>query len=366
MKITDIEIRACRKESDKESALRHDARVSLDYLAIRVATDEGITAEMFGFAGRNSKATAEMASGFLKPFFLGRNPLYRERHWRDFRDADRMWHHAQIYSYGPFDILCWLLSAKAAGQPLYQYIGAVRDEVPCYASSMYFDTAEAYAKEALELKQAGWAGYKLHPPKDYAECLRAHQLCRQAVGPDFILMSDPVGNFNLEQNRRLARELEKLGYYWLEEPLYDEFVPALRELTRKVNIPVVSGEVMAKHPYSVAESIATRAFDIVRADVSWSGGVTAVMKTAHLAESFGMQCEVHTAVFEPLDLVNLHCCAALNNCEFFEVLLPRETFSFGLKEPIDFSGGVARLPQEPGLGVELDWDEVENSTIKIY
>ena len=68
---------------------------------------------------------------------------------------------------------------------------------------------------------------------------------------------------------------------------------------------------IAKHPYSVAECISTRVVDMVRADVSWSGGITATMKTAHLAESFGVQCEIHTAIYHPLELVNLHCCAAI-------------------------------------------------------
>ena len=56
---------------------------------------------------------------------------------------------------------------------------------------------------------------------------------------------------------------------------------------------------------------------MVRADVSWSGGITATMKTAHLAESFGVQCEIHTAIYHPLELVNLHCCAAIQKFRIF-------------------------------------------------
>jgi hypothetical protein len=81
---------------------------------------------------------------------------------------------------------------------------------------------------------------------------------------------------------------------------------ALRELTRVLEIPVVGTEVLAKHPYSVAECISTRVVDRVRADVSWTGGVSGVMKTARLAEAFGVNCEVHTAIFHPLEMVNLH------------------------------------------------------------
>ncbi len=103
---------------------------------------------------------------------------------------------------------------------------------------------------------------------------------------------------------------------------------------------------------------------MVRAHVTWSGGITATMKTAHLAESFDVQCEIHTAIYHPLELVNLHCCAAIKNSEFFEVLVPYEYFNFGLKEDIKVEGGQACLPDKPGLGIDLDWDFIDNSTFK--
>src|SRR5690606_6067736 len=100
--------------------------------------------------------------------------------------------------------------------------------------------------------------------------------------------------------------------------------------------------------------------------VSWTGGVTGVMKTARLAESFGVNCELHTSIFHPLDLVNLHCAAAIRNCEFFEVLYPIDAFAFGLAEPLPITDGIAHLPERPGLGIQLDWDEIDRSTIAIY
>ena len=146
--------------------------------------------------------------------------------------------------------------------------------------------------------------------------------------------------------------------------MHDEHFHNLRELTRILDIPIIGTEVIAKHPYSVAECISTRVVDMVRADVSWSGGITATMKTAHLAESFGVQCEIHTAIYHPLELVNLHCCAAIKNSEFFEVLVPYEYFNFGLKESIKVENGFAHLPTNPGLGIELDWHLIDNSTFK--
>ena len=366
MKITNIEIRMCRHANQvmKDSEMRDGKKSDLEFLVITFHTDEGLTSSTFGFAGRGAKMAGEIANSIFKPFFIGRDPLYREKHWHEYRMADRWWNHAPIYSYGPFDINCWLLSSLQANQPLYKYIGAYRDKVPIYGSSLVLDSPEAYAKEACEYKEKGFQAYKLHPPGNYEFDLDAHKKVREAVGNSFKLMSDPVAPYTFEEALRFGRELEKLNYYWYEEPLFDENFHNLRELTRILDIPIIGTEVIAKHPYSVAECISTRVVDMVRADVSWSGGITATMKTAHLAESFGVQCEIHTAIYHPLELVNLHCCAAIKNSEFFEVLVPYEYFNFGLTDSIKVENGYAHLPSKSGLGIDLDWDFIDNTTFK--
>ena len=366
MKIANITIRMCRHKqyAMKDSEMRDGKKSDLEFLVITFETDEGLSASTFGFAGRGAEMAGGIANSIFKPFFLGRDPLYREKHWHEYRMTDRWWNHAPIYSYGPFDINCWLLSSLHAEQPLYKYLGAYRDSIPIYASSLVLNSPEAYVKEALEYMKKGFKAYKLHPPGKYDFDLEAHKAVRQAVGKDFILMSDPVAAYSFEQALRFGRELEKLDYYWYEEPLFDENLHGLRELTRILDIPIIGTEVIAKHPYSVAECISTRVVDMVRADVSWSGGITATMKTAHLAESFGVQCEIHTAIYHPLELVNLHCCAAIKNSEFFEVLVPYEYFNFGLKQPIKVENGQAYLPSKPGLGIDLDWDFIDNTTFK--
>ena len=217
----------------------------LEFLVIRIVTDENIEGHSFGFAGRGAKMAGQIAATSVKPWLLGKDPLYREAWWHESRVQDRWWGHTPIYTYGPFDIALWDIAAKKAELPLYKLLGAYRDKVPAYASSLLHPTPEDYAKEAVACKERGLHGYKLHPPGDYDFDLAAYKACRQAVGDDFILMADPVAAYNHQQALRMGRELEKLNYYWLEEPLYDVDFYGLQKLTAKLDIPICGTEVMA-------------------------------------------------------------------------------------------------------------------------
>jgi len=63
-------------------------------------------------------------------------------------------------------------------------------------------------------------------------------------------------------------------------------------------------------------------------------------------------------------VANLHVSCAIRNCEYFEILIPQEPFTFGVRNPIRIDAeGWVHAPQGPGLGADLDWDVLDNNTI---
>ena len=73
-----------------------------------------------------------------------------------------------------------------------------------------------------------------------------------------------------------------------------------------------------------------------------------------------MRCEVHCTTMGVMDIANLHVSCAIRNCEFFELLVPEEPFRFPLAGPYPISPeGTIRVPELPGLGVEIDWAAVD-------
>jgi L-alanine-DL-glutamate epimerase-like enolase superfamily enzyme len=252
-----------------------------------------------------------------------------------------------------------------AHQPVYKLLGAAREKVPLYVSSMFLPGPEDYAKQALEVKAKGYKGYKLHPPGGLDLDIACYRAVRKAVGDDFTLMADPVIMYSYEEALKAGRELEKLSYKWLEEPLLDVDLHSLKKLREKLDIPICGTEVIAGNNYSVANCIKDGIVDIVRTDVSWRAGITAVMKTAHLAESFGVKCELHTTIYHGLEQVQLHPSLAISNCEFFETLYPFDDFNFGTKSQLNIIEGYVMAPEGEGLCIDYDWDFIDKHTVAI-
>jgi L-alanine-DL-glutamate epimerase-like enolase superfamily enzyme len=365
--ITDVEIRACRGTDGLNGALE---KVKLpggsrpDFTVVTLTASDGTIGTSFGFGALDAKAAAATLSQ-VKPFFLGRSPFDAAKNMKDFENFDRKWNHVPIYSYAPFDNACWDIVGKVAELPVYKLLGAARERVPLYVSSMFLPTPEAYVEQALEVKAKGYKGYKLHPPGDVKIDLACYRQVREAVGDDFILMADPVIAYTYEEALKVGRELEKLDYRWLEEPLLDANFNGLRRLREKLDIPICGTEVLPGAQYSTAHYIAEGIVDIVRTDVSWRGGVTAVMKTAHLAEAFGLHCELHTTIYHAMEQIQLHPSLAITNSEFFETLYPFDDFDFGTTSHLQIENGYVLAPKGVGLCIDYDWDFIDQQTVEM-
>ena len=105
--------------------------------------------------------------------------------------------------------------------------------------------------------------------------------------------------------------------------------------------------------------------DMVRGDAYIKGGITGLRKAIATCELFGFDLEIHTAATPLMDIANLHVACSTRISRFVEHHHP--VFRFGLKgSPLLIDAdGCQRLPSGPGLGVDLDWDWVENHTISL-
>lgn len=364
MRVVEVEIRACRVDESsavERSSLR-GAEVP-DVVVITLTTDTGLRGTSFGFGGLDSRVTARSFAQ-VAPFFLDRDPLAHQRNLAEFRFFDRRWNLSPIYAYGPFDVACWDIAGQAAGLPIHRLIGSVHDRLPVYASSMFLPTVDDYVEEATRVRAEGFAGYKIHPPGPAELDLEVYGAVRAAVGPDYMLMADPVATHTVEEAVAVGRVLEDLDYRWFEEPLDDYDIDGLMQLAERLEIPIAGAESIAGGPLLTEHCITVGALDIVRADVSWRGGITSVLETARVAASRGVLCELHTTIYHPLELANLQCALTIPNTTYFEVLYPLDRYAFGLIEPLDIQNGHIAPPPAPGIGAVYDWGAIDAATVE--
>ena len=332
-------------------------------VVIVVKTDSGLEGYGFGWGTKGGMRTAHTIAEVFRPELIGNDPLDRERLWHSAHRADRYGGLASFNSYGPLDVALWDIASKSASLPLYKLIGAYRDRIPAYASSPFMQSPEDYASLAIEAKLKGFTAFKLHPPGEPDLDIACCEAVRAAVGPEFVLMSDPVGgNYDHEDAVRVGRALEKLEYLWLEEPLYDHDIHGLEQLSRTLDIAICAGEWNSDF-FSKINYLRSGAADIIRADVSWTGGITGSLKSAHIAEGFGVNCEMHMTVLSLMDVANLHVALAIKNCRYLELPFP-DGATFGIKKPLEIDNeGYVQAPTDPGLGVEIDWNVINQNTV---
>lgn len=366
MIVTSLETWRCqRTESLFDAARTGRGAMNWDVVVLRLTTDTGHTGHATALAARSSIVTQAYLHETIAPVVLGRRVTEREAIWHELWTIDRHLTFFPIYLPGPVDVALWDIVAQAANLPLYQYLGECRTSLPTYASSLFMPNVQDYVDEMLSYKKRGFPAYKVHPPGPWRKDIEIHRAVRAAAGPDYTLMTDPVSEYTLQDAIRVGRDLEKLDYYWFEEPFRDFELAKYAKLSAALDIPILATETTRGGPWGVAQAIAFNAVDMVRADVSWKPGVTGTLKIAHLAEAHGMQCEIHCTTMGFMDMANLHVSCAIRNCEFFELLVPEEPFRFPMKDPYPIDAqGIAHVPQKPGIGVELDWDAIDRTCVE--
>jgi L-alanine-DL-glutamate epimerase-like enolase superfamily enzyme len=331
---------------------------------LRVITDEGLEGHAFLGSAMNSAINDGQALiSHLKPVLLGKNPLDRERLNQQIWARQRA---AGVRPIGAVDVALWDLAGKAYGQPIHRLLGTYRESIGAYASSAVLASPEEYAEEALRFRSNGWAAYKIHPPTRWKEDIAVCEAVRRAVGDDCTIMLDSTWSYDFPAAVRVGRAIEEMGFHWYEDPLADQDLYNYVKLKQKLHIPVMATEYPIAGYDSYAPWIMLQATDYLRGDVAVKGGITTLVKTAHLAEAFRMNYEVHHGGNSLNNVANLHVIMAIRNTEFFEVLLPDGAQKYGLVQDITVDrDGLVHAPSAPGLGYEIDFGLIERKKMAV-
>jgi L-alanine-DL-glutamate epimerase-like enolase superfamily enzyme len=347
---------------------------------VTITADDGSKGYAFG---PPEVVRPHILAAFARKVLVGQDPFDRERLWQDLV-------HWQRGSAGQLtdralaviEQALWDLAGRALNTPVYKLLGAYRDKVPAYGSTMCGDelkgglsTPDEYAAFAVKLVERGYKAIKLHtwmPPVAFAPSvamdIKACAAVREAVGPDVALMLDGYHWYSRSDALTIGRALERLNFAWFEEMMNEQSIASYAWLANQLDIPIVGPESISGKHHSRADWVQAGACDILRAGVPGVGGITPTMKVAALADAFGMNCEVHGN-----GAANLAVTAAIKNCEWYERGLLHPFLDYDvppayLRSLPDAMGadGFVHLSQQPGLGEDIDFDYIAASTVESY
>jgi L-alanine-DL-glutamate epimerase-like enolase superfamily enzyme len=341
-------------------------RAFWDAAIVAVHTDLGVT----GYG------SGDMMLGFdgHEQLFVGEDPLRLERHWRILNNisfhAGRCW---------PLDLALWDLAGKLMGQPCWKLIGGLSDRVRAYASSGTLRGPEALADAAERYRGEGFAAMKIRFHRsDWRADIRALEAARKRVGDTIELMVDcnqgwrmswdAYPSWSLKDAVSVARELEGLDVYWMEEPLHRGDRDGMRALRNMTDLRIAGGE-MTRELYEFRDLIAGSLLDVLQPDAALVGGLTGLRRVALMAQEHNLVFTPHTWTNGMGVVANAHLTAGLCDAPFLE--FPYDPPEWGLDrrdymmaEPLKVdSSGMIILSDRPGMGYDLHFDALAETRV---
>ena len=328
-------------------------------------------------------AVREMAEGFIGQDARDIKRLVRGRY-------DQSFYHGGAHymsALGGIEMALWDIRGKSLGQPVYNLLGGkVRDKVKVYRwAGGNNNSAEAAAEEAARVVSEGARAIKMNacPPLaaidtygGIAAAVARARAVRDAVGPEVEVALDFHGRCNVPMARRLVRELEFSRPLFYEEPVRPDYNRWLPEIAALTHVPIATGERM----FTVAEFsdvVARKAAHILQPDLVHAGGISNGAEIAALAEANGLGFAPHC----PLSPIAFMACLQVVVqsragwiLEWSKGIHYNSSDATGEADPwlrfveesewprFELDGdGHLQVPDLPGLGVRIDWSEVQRA-----
>ena len=353
MKITALTTQLVNLPLDKpiRTAI-HDMR-SVGCVCLTIHTNEGLVGEAYAFALNAQRLSVfdEMIKG-LAHLVVGKDPHYSEGIWQS------IWQEINpsglkgvtISALSTIDTALWDIVGKAAQQPLYKVFGACRDSVATYASGGLWLSAsvDELVTEADALVEQGFVAMKLRLGKaTLEEDIERVKQVRQAIGPNIDLLCDANQAFTPKQAIRMGEQLQAHGVNWFEEPVAAHDLKGHAQVRRALSIEVASGEGEYTR-FGIQAMIDAGAADILMPDLQRIGGLTEMLRVAHLASAHNLPISTHIFTEQSLSIAG-----SCSNCISVEHM---PWYGRLFNEFMVLEDGKLQIPQGHGLGFTFNTD----------
>ena len=346
-----------------------------NWLIARLQTSAGVTGIGDASQSGNTPGNDAKMLGYLRQFsdaLKGRS-IYEVEYLRSIGmpEAERNKLPAAV-AFSAIEQALWDIRGKVFGVPTYDLFGGrIQPRIRQYANinrSTDPRTPEGFAEMAGRAIAAGFDAIKLAPfdemPRDLSDAaviedftqrgIACAEAVRQKIGPKADLLIDVHSHLDVTRGLKLAKRMESLNLYWLEEVTPPNPPENLAVINRQAKMPTAGGELLLGvkgfYPYIKAEAV-----DIVMPDVKFCGGMLELKKIASLAEAAGLLCSPHGPASPVGNVAAGHVCATLPNFNILEFSYGEVPWRAELIEPPErIVNSALPLGEAPGFGIALN------------
>jgi D-arabinonate dehydratase len=361
-----IDVRASRYVQDVDVS---DFGRAADILVVEIVTDEdvvglGITSLFVPHSGEVVDLYAKLITANFREILMGEEACATQRLWDKMYAESAVWGRTGIarQCMSVLDIALWDIKAKRARLPLWGLLGGpIVEKVPAYVNAALDLPPARLAERAAAYVAQGFTALKIRGSASVVtldEATARVTAVREAVGPDVQLMVDVNGTWNADVAIHMLRDWEQFQVHWLEEPVPRDDVAGyvrVRRFAQQIGVNIAGGEQL-ESLREIETFIASGAVDIIQPCPTFVGGITEMIRIAHLAERFAIPVVPHS-----VQHVSLHLVAsmpALRSVEVFPHDNPMREFALriieGPREAVDPVDGYLTLPTAPGIGYQLN------------
>jgi galactonate dehydratase len=337
---------------------------------VKITTDDGIVG--WGESTLEGKPKSTMAAvEELAEYLVGKDPLRIEHHWQHiYRSAFFRGGNVLMSALSGIDQALWDIAGKHYGIPVYKLLGGpVRDRVRVYAHwgiRDLSDEGKAKSRERLEYlqKAGGYRAFKSgpggkwrahEPPAVIDKFVEAAYLMREWVGPEVELCFDFHGKMTPALAIEICHELKGMRPMFVEEPVPQDNIDALKLVSDHVPFPIATGERLLSR-WEFRRLFEIQACAYIQPDGSHAGGISELKRIANMAEVYYIHVMPHCAIGPVALSACMHVDAAVPNFLIQESVGP--DWQADVAQPLwKVVNGFIELPTAPGLGIEMDEQE---------
>jgi len=363
MKIAKLEIFPINLDLTVEHHSAHTRTRHIEDVYIRLVTDSGAfgygaTAPKYYMTGETQGTVVTVLQKNLSPVIIGEDAFNIER-------IHYLMNHAikgNTSAKAAVDIALYDLIGRTLGVPVYKLLGgAFRCEMPAFDLIGLWSPEEA-AERTIQRVSEGYREFKVKVGLDPAADIDRVQAVGEALN-GLALKVDANQAWTPKEAIRLTRLFSKLGVSVVEQPVHMENIEGLALVRNACPEVDIMADESLKGLHDATRLIRSGAVDMFNIKLVKSGGLYNAKKIAAVAESAGMNCMAGCTLQNTLiDAATAHFFASTQNIVCNEVKSPqwiRNDVATGL----EISNGMVRVPEGPGLGLEIDEDRLRSLSL---